>query len=69
MVRWGGEDRPDVDVGTQETGLGFQAAELDTSDLQAGCEIDFDWTWRDGDGGTNDRVRLTVAAKAMEANQ
>ena len=68
-VRWTCADRPEAEVMTEETGLGFHAAELDTSDLPVGCQIAFGWTWREGDGATNDPTRLVVGAKATEVEQ
>ncbi len=66
-VRWNRENLPDALIATDETGLGFHAAELDTSDFPAGCQIGFDWTWREGDGAANERVNLIVGAKATGA--
>ena len=69
IVRWACGDRPGNAVATEETGLGFHAAELDTADLAPGYPIDFAWTWRDTDAAPNDKVRVIVGANATEAEQ
>ena len=65
MVRWRLDDGPDAEAATEATGLGFHAAELDTSEVAVGRQIDFGWKWREGDGAVNDKVRVTVGAKTM----
>ncbi|MDR3530760.1 MAG: glycoside hydrolase family 15 protein [Rhodopila sp.] len=69
LVRWSSDGGPDAEVATEATGLGFHAAELDTADFATGRQIDFGWTWREGDDATHDRFRVTVGAKTMEADR
>lgn len=68
-VRWSSDGPSNAEVGTQETGLGFHAAELETAGLTAGCAIDFGWTWRATADATPDRVRVIVGTTAREANE
>lgn len=65
IVRWRCGGRPDAEIATDETGLGFHAAELDTSDIVTGGKIEFSWTWHENDGVTSDSV--TVGVKTTEA--
>ncbi len=66
LVRWRGDGRPDAEAATAETGLGFHAVELDTADFATGCQIEFEWTWRETGEATHDRFRVTVAPNALE---
>jgi glucoamylase len=47
LVRWRRDGGSSMEVATQDTGLGFHAAELDTSALMTGISIDFDWQLRE----------------------
>jgi len=68
LVRWSSESRPAVEVATEDTGLGFHAAGLETAGLASGCQIDFGWTWRDGADATLETFHVMVGPKAMEAD-
>jgi glucoamylase len=64
IVHWGHDGwREAADRPTEETGLGFHAASLDTAGLAAGAAVEFTWRWQD-DGVWQGRDYAVAVAPA-----
>lgn len=69
VIHWSSGSQPGTDVPTQDTGVGFHAAELPTADLAAGRSIDFGWSWRERPETVKDRFRVAIGITVREAGR
>jgi glucoamylase len=70
IVRWWADDgRPEAEVATVETGLGFHAAELDTTKLEVGRQVGFGWKWREGAAAPSGEFHVAVGADGTETKR
>ena len=69
LVRWRVDGQSEAEAATVETGLGFHAADLDTTKLKAGRQIDFSWTWREGTIAPIGEFRIIVMVDDTETER
>jgi glucoamylase len=66
-IRWGMDGgRGEAEAMTVETGLGFHAAEIDTTMVAPGGQVSGRWISRDGAAGASGEFRLVVRTKERD---
>jgi glucoamylase len=70
LIRWSVDGgRAESETATADTGLGFHAAELDTTSAAPGGQIGVGWTWRDGGAAATAGFDVAVGPKERETDR